>query len=109
LSPQAGERVIDRAVGNTNRWFISNAPVGHYQYAYSDAVAAQRKNFGAKVFFYRAQLLAGTVKLETKLYTDYAWIARYVKSSINEFCSVRTYFLFLCFPYSAQRRSEGIF
>lgn len=73
---QASERVIDRAVGNTNRWFVSNAPSGHFCYEYPADVQAQRKNFGAKVFYYRAQLLAGTIKLETKLYTDYAWIAR---------------------------------
>jgi hypothetical protein len=68
--------VLDRAVGLTNRWFVGNAPVGHYMYAYPESVQATRKNYGAKLFFYRAQLMAGTIKLETKLYTDYAWIAR---------------------------------
>lgn len=68
--------MLDRAVGKTSRYFISNAPIGHYQYRYPDALQTQRGNFGAKVFFYRAQLLAGSIKLETKLYTDYAWIAR---------------------------------
>lgn len=55
---------------------MSNAPIGHYCYEYPDAVKKQRNNFGAKVFFYRAQYILGTVKLETKLYTDYAWVAR---------------------------------
>jgi len=63
-------------VGNTKRWFISNAPIGHLCYAYSPALQAQRKQYGAKVYFYRAQLIAGTIKLETRLYTDYAWICR---------------------------------
>jgi hypothetical protein len=109
--------VIDRAVGNTNRYFISNAPVGHFQYAYTDALQAQRKNFGAKVFFYRAQLLAGSVKLETKLYTDYAWIARYVyKSVMFSVCHRRFWYVVLHkfltwihFFFSAQGRGEGIF
>jgi hypothetical protein len=38
----------------------------------------QRKQYGAKVFFYRAQLIEGSIKLETKLYKDYAWVGRSV-------------------------------
>lgn len=67
--------MVDRAVGTIRRWFISNAPAGHFQYAYPEALQAQRKEFGAKVFYYRTQLIAGNIKLETKLYTDYAWVA----------------------------------
>jgi large subunit ribosomal protein L46 len=70
------ERVIDRAVGKINRWFVSNAPVGHYQYEYPVDLQQQRQSFGAKVFFYRCQMIKGNVKLQTKLYKDYAWIAR---------------------------------
>jgi hypothetical protein len=70
------ERVLDRAVGTVNRYFISNAPVGHICYAYPEAMQKKRGEYGAKVFFYRAQLIQGAVKLETRLYTDYAWIGR---------------------------------
>lgn len=73
---EVSERVIDRAVGKVNRYFISNSPQGHYVYKYPAELQQKRDSFGAKVFFYRAQLIAGNVKLETKLYTDYAWIAR---------------------------------
>eukprot|EP01038_Epipyxis_sp_PR26KG_P011511 gene11511-15421_t len=69
------ERIIDRAVGQTERWFMSNCPVGHYSYEYPESLQKSRQNFGAKVFFYRAQLISGNVKLQTKLYTDYAWIS----------------------------------
>ena len=62
--------------GKTRRWFISNAPIGHYCYEYPESVQKARKQFGAKVFFYRAQILSETIKLETRLYTDYAWISR---------------------------------
>jgi large subunit ribosomal protein L46 len=72
----AAERICDRATGKCKRWFISNAPIGHFCYEYPDAVKAARNEFGAKIFFYRAQLLGGGIKLETRLYTDYAWIAR---------------------------------
>ena len=72
----AAERVIDRAVGKTKRWFVSNAPIGYISYAYPAAVQDARKEYGAKVYFYRAQFCAGSVKLETRLYTDYAWVGR---------------------------------
>ena len=51
-------------------------PLGHYTYPYPEAIQKQRKQFGAKVFFYRAQLIEGQIKLETKLYRDYLWVAR---------------------------------
>lgn len=73
---QASERVIDRAVGPMKRWFMSNAPMGHYCYAYPTDMQHARKQYGAKVYFYRAQLCGGNFKLETKLYKDFAWIAR---------------------------------
>ena len=76
-SPRAcAERVLDRAVGKVNRYFISNAPIGHICYPYPEAMQQKRGEYGAKVFFYRAQLIQGTIKLETRLYTDYAWVGR---------------------------------
>ena len=41
-----------------------------------------RKQYGAKLFFYRAQLINGEIKLETRLYTDYAWVA---KSELSDY------------------------
>lgn len=74
---QATERIIDRATGGgVRRWFVSNAPFGHYCYAYPPELQKKRGEYGAKVFFYRCQLIAGQMVLETKLYRDYAWIAR---------------------------------
>ncbi len=70
------ERIIDRAVGNVHRWFVSNAPIGHICYAYPPEIQEQRGQYGAKVYFWRCQLIEGTVKLETRLYKDYAWVAR---------------------------------
>lgn len=89
LRPSA-ERVLDRAVGKIRRWFVSNAPMGHYCYAYPEEVQKKRQQYGAKVFFYRAQLIAGNIKLETKLYKDFAWISRYQMNSLD-----MTY----CIPY----------
>jgi len=72
----AAERVTDRAVGRISRWFVSNAPQGHYIYAYPKDLQEKRGQYGAKVFFYRCQHIVGNIKLETKLYTDYAWVSR---------------------------------
>ena len=72
----AAERIIDRAVGKVHRYFISNAPIGHLCYAYPPDIQEQRGQYGAKVYFWRCQLITGTIKLETRLYKDYAWVAR---------------------------------
>ncbi|RYH13755.1 hypothetical protein EON65_34875 [archaeon] len=70
--------MLERAIGKVDAYFISNAPAGHFCYEYPAALKEQRKNFGAQVFFYRAQYLGGKMKFETRLYKDYAWIARLV-------------------------------
>lgn len=73
------ERVLYRAVGKNRFWFPGNCPMGHFCYEYPEELKKQRKNFGAKLFFHRAVLLPNTrLKIETRLYTDYAWIARLV-------------------------------
>jgi hypothetical protein len=45
-------------------------------YEYPRELQQQRAQFGAKVFFTRAQYLGGPIKLETRLYKDFAWITR---------------------------------
>lgn len=67
----------NRAFGPLETFPISGAPVGHYCYAYDEATQQKRKQYGAKVFFFREQLLNDSkFRLETRLYTDYAWIRR---------------------------------
>lgn len=84
---QSAERVVDRATGQLERQFYGNAPCGHYCYAYPAEVQAARGSFGAKVFYHRAQLTGGNIKLQTKLYTDYAWIARYAHTATALLCA----------------------
>lgn len=36
---------------------------------------AERKQYGALVYFYRCQLIEGGVSLETRLYKDFAWVS----------------------------------
>jgi large subunit ribosomal protein L46 len=93
----AAERVLTRAVGKTKKWFVGNAPIGHFQYAYPLSVQQKRHHYGAKVFYYRAQWLAGNIKLNTKLYTDYAWIAR---DEVHEYFDTETAnYLKVLLPY----------
>ena len=49
--------------------------LGHYRYAYPPAMQAERKQYGALVYFYRCQLIEGGVSLETRLYKDFAWVS----------------------------------
>lgn len=88
---QTAERVGDRAYGKVDRWYVSNVPMGHLVYAYPEAVQLQRKQYGAQIFFYRCQMISErNFKLETRLYTDYAWVGRdevaeYVDSETAEY------------------------
>ena len=51
--------------------------MGHYIYEYPAEMQAQRKQYGAKIFYYRCQLIDdASFRLETRLYKDYAWVAR---------------------------------
>lgn len=83
-----------------NSYFVSNSPVGHYQYAYNPALQEKRKQFGARVFFTRAQYLGGStlpVKISKKLYKDFAWIAR---DEVFEYFDPETAkFLYSLLPY----------
>ena len=74
---QAAERVGDRAYGKLDRYYISNVPMGHLIYEYPKELQEQRKQYGAKVFYYRCQLINdANFKFETRLYKDFAWITR---------------------------------
>lgn len=94
---QTQERVMDRAAGKTERWFNSNSPNGHYLYEYPPAVQETRKSFGAKIFYGRCQFISGTVKLQTKLYTDFAWVAR--DEMKDYFDADQAHFLDTLLPY----------
>lgn len=50
----------------------------------------QRQSYGAKVFYYRCQFIKGSVRLQTKLYKDYAWIAR---DEVHEYFDADTAYL----------------
>ena len=94
---QGAERVLSRAVGKIGRWFISNAPLAYYCYEYPPEMQKARNQFGAKIFFYRAEFTAGNIKLETRLYKDYAWVSR--SEAVEYFPKEMKLFIHSILPY----------
>ena len=88
----AAERVLRAAFGGNaslDAWFVGNAPVGAWLRVYPAALAAERGCYGEKVFFYRAELLAGRFRLPAATaggedgrdaatfgWSDFSWVTR---------------------------------
>eukprot|EP00741_Cyanophora_paradoxa_P011185 tig00020554_g10805.t1 len=73
---QAAERTSDQWFGTEiDRFFISNAPSAHFKYPYAQDLQKKLDAYGAKAFFYHAQLLDGEPELP-KGVKDYFWVTR---------------------------------
>lgn len=77
---QTAERVLKEACGNKLKvQFMGNAPVGYYKYKYPKVVRGNGI-CGAKVFFFKAQVLKGDICRETVLNNenveDFLWLTR---------------------------------
>lgn len=63
-----------------NTWVVGNAPIGHYQQDYLDAIKTESglNELGAKTFFMKVRLMAGQANLkENKLgLTDFKWLSK---------------------------------
>lgn len=79
---QVAERVIQRTIGPHKNYFVGNAPIGVHCYKYPEELQQKRKQYGAKVFFFRAQFVSGAVQLERRLYKDHVWVT---KDELGEF------------------------
>jgi large subunit ribosomal protein L46 len=79
---QVAERVIERTIGPHKNYFVGNAPIGVHCYKYPEELQQKRKQYGAKVFFFRAQFVSGAVQLERRLYKDHVWVT---KDELGEF------------------------
>jgi hypothetical protein len=83
---QAAERSLRALVRDPglDLWYVGNAPVGHWLDVYSPAKQAKTGCYGAKVYFYRAEILRGRFRLPKAgaadaaafPYDDYFWLAR---------------------------------
>ncbi|CAI6334476.1 unnamed protein product [Periconia digitata] len=80
LHNAAGRILVDSCGVNMNTWVVGNAPIGHYQRDYLDALktASGFNEVGAKTFFMKARIMAGQANLkDNKLgLTDFKWLVK---------------------------------
>lgn len=91
---QAAERILIQACGiNMNTWLVASHPVGHYihhnpsgsvvkiptnRLVSTSKTELEREEFGAKVFFMKARIMAGQADLSKNEYGDqeYKWLCK---------------------------------
>jgi hypothetical protein len=84
---QAAERWVRSFFGPSSRvslWYVGGAPVGHWLRAYPPDVQQATKCYGEKVFFYRAEILAGRFRMPAPgeagraglPFDDFKWLTR---------------------------------
>lgn len=72
---QTAERVLQELCGESLKVrFLGNAPVGFYKYKFPKQMRGEGKPVGAKVFFYKAQYVAGSVTPKAGAILDYHWM-----------------------------------
>lgn len=64
--------------GDMDVWYVGSAPIGHWLQVYTPEQQAATGCYGAKVFFYRAEILSGKLRLagNDAAYSDFMWLAR---------------------------------
>lgn len=84
---QAAQRCLREAWGDDpalDLWYVGRAPVGHVLRVHTPEVQAATGTYGAKVFVYRAELIAGRFRLPPAVpggaagarFSDFAWLSR---------------------------------
>lgn len=76
---QTAERILVEKCGPALKaTFFGNAPVGFYKCKYprKSRTEAENSAVGDKIFFFKAQIKKGNVKLDFKLITDYQWATK---------------------------------
>ena len=76
-----------------NTWIVANHPIGHFTYPFSKPTIAkiptnalvptsreekEREEYGEKVFFMKARIMAGQADLSKNIFgdTEFAWLAK---------------------------------
>ncbi|XP_054716602.1 LOW QUALITY PROTEIN: 39S ribosomal protein L46, mitochondrial-like [Uloborus diversus] len=96
---QTAERALNEVCLNEgNVKFIGNAPVGHYKYKYPKA-ARGNGVCGAKVFFFKAQLLNAKQEVQmkqTEIISDHLWLTHSELGDVLQsmYCKAVQSFLF---------------
>lgn len=69
----AKDALLDAFGDELDFWYPGNAPMGHHLQVFDEATQERTGSYGAKLFFYRVQLLGGFIDLGAK-YADYRWL-----------------------------------
>uniref|UniRef100_A0A1B6DCR1 Large ribosomal subunit protein mL46 n=1 Tax=Clastoptera arizonana TaxID=38151 RepID=A0A1B6DCR1_9HEMI len=74
---QTAERVLKECCGGSlNAKFLGNAPCGFYKYKYPKKCSKDDSIIGAKIFFFKAQLISGVPEFSNQQKIEYQWATR---------------------------------
>ncbi|KAG0344787.1 54S ribosomal protein L17 mitochondrial [Podila humilis] len=78
LQEAAGRELQEECGANMDLWFVGRVPIGHYNYKFPKAArdATSEGPTGAKVFFMKAHIFSGQVKVDNKEIVDFAWVTK---------------------------------
>ena len=85
---ECAERAVLKELGSgVELYFPSNAPCGFQYYAYPEDVQEKENCYGAKVFYYAANYVEGTLQLKDGL-VDHAWAT---PTEVGDFMDAKSY------------------
>ncbi|KAG0342489.1 54S ribosomal protein L17 mitochondrial [Podila horticola] len=78
LQEAAGRELQEECGSNMDLWFVGRVPIGHYNYKLPNAIKTDSTSAptGAKVFFMKAHIFSGQVKVDNKEIVDFAWVTK---------------------------------
>ncbi|KAG0040925.1 54S ribosomal protein L17 mitochondrial [Podila clonocystis] len=78
LQEAAGRELQEECGSNMDLWFVGRVPIGHYNYKLPNAGKTDSTSAptGAKVFFMKAHIFSGQVKVDNKEIVDFAWVTK---------------------------------
>ncbi|KAI9593512.1 NUDIX hydrolase domain-like protein [Syncephalis fuscata] len=85
LHQAAKRELVEECGPDMDVWYVGRRPVGFHQYAYpSEHIKSFPEHDGAKVFFMKAHIFAGQVKVDGKEVVDYAWLTKHELAQVLE-------------------------
>ncbi|RHZ54735.1 hypothetical protein Glove_423g17 [Diversispora epigaea] len=75
---QTATRELEEECGNhMDVWFVGRRPIGYYKYEYPEGYSRDLVKYtGAKVFFMKAHIFSGQVRVDNKEIVDFAWVTK---------------------------------
>ncbi|CAG8460758.1 6416_t:CDS:2, partial [Diversispora eburnea] len=71
-------RELEEECGNhMDIWFVGRRPIGYYKYEYPEGYIKDLVKYtGVKVFFMKAHIFSGQVRIDNKEIVDFAWVTK---------------------------------